>query len=185
MSAPKKLDGNTESQVVAMLARNDTQQQVIDWLKEEKGIKMSIASIGVIKKRNTEAIAFMRKELTKHETTIAATILDKSRRLIDKKLDKALSIEDELAALRKSFDSGQMTDDQYYHEVDIVLRNRLTVQELNALSKEAFNQSQIEAGKPTSITETPEQAKQALTAILSAIAAGDEAAALKALFPSA
>jgi hypothetical protein len=185
VSAPKKLDGNTESQVVAMLARNDTQQQIVDWLKSEKGIEMSVANIGVIKKRNTEAITFMRGELVKHETTIAATILDKSRRLIDKKLDKALSIEDELTALRKSFDDGKMNADNYYREVDIVLRNRLSVQELNALSKEAFNQSQIEAGKPTSITESPEQAKAHLAVLLAAIANGDEAAALKAIFPSA
>lgn len=185
MSAPKKLDGNTESQVVAMLARNDTQQQVVDWLKQEKGISMSIANIGVIKKRNSEAISFMRKELTKHETTLAATILDKSRRLIDKKLDKALSIEEELTALRKKFDDGEMTDENYYREVDIVLRNRLSVQELNSLSKEAFNQSQIEAGKPTSITETPEQAKQSLGVLLAAISKGDDAAVLAALFPSA
>lgn len=185
MSAPKKLDGNTESQVVAMLARGDTQQQIVDWLSEEKGISYSIAAVGVLKKRNAEGITFMQKELTKHETTIAATLLDKSRRLIDRKLDKALNVEEELQKLRKSYDAGDMTAENYYREVDIVLRNTLSVKDLTALSKEAFNQSQIEAGKPTSITETPEQAKQYLSAILTAIAAGDDAATLKALFPSA
>lgn len=183
MSAPKKLDGNTESQVVAMLARGDTHQQIVDWLDKEKGISMSLANIGVIKKRNEEGMNFIKTELMKHEQTVAATILDKTRRLINSRLDKALTLEETLKKLRDSFDSGDITDSEYYRQVDIELKNRLTVQELTSLSKESFNQSQIEAGKPTSITESPEQAKAHLQTLLAAISKRDDSATLKALFP--
>lgn len=168
-----------------MLARGDTHQQIVDWLKTEKSIDYSIAAVGLLKKRNEEGVAFMKGELLKHETTMAATILDKSRRLIDKRLDKALSLEETLKALREKFDAGLIDDAKYYHEVDIELRNRLSIAELNALSKESFNQSQLEANKPTSIVESPEQAKAHLQVLLHAIANRDDAATLKALFPDA
>lgn len=168
-----------------MLARGDTHQQIVDWLDKEKGISMSIANIGVIKKRNQEGVTFMRGELLKHEQTVAATILDKSRRLINSRLDRALSLEETLKDLRDRYETGDIDDTEYYHRVDIELRNRLTIQELTALSKESFNQSQIEAGKPTSITESPEQAKAHLQTLLIAIAKRDDAATLQALFPDA
>ena len=183
MSAPKKLDGNTETQVVAMLARGDTHQQISDWLKTEKGIDYTPAAVGVLKKRNEEGISFMKGELLKHETTMAATILDKSRRLLNTRLDKALSLEDTLKVLRKKYDDGEITDKEYYHDIDIELRSRLTVQELTQLSKESFNQSQIEQNKPTSIIDSPELAKQHLQTLLVAIANKDDAALLKGLFP--
>lgn len=183
MPAPKKLDGNTETQVVAMLARGDTHQQILNWLEQEKGITVSLPTIGLIKRRNEEGINFMKSQLVKHETTIAATILEKSRRLIDRQLDKALSVDDELRSLRDRFEAGEITDDAYYRDVEVVLRNRLSVHELTSLSKEHFNQSQVEAGKPTSITETPEQAKQHLSVLLAAIAKNDDKAVLAALFP--
>ena len=168
-----------------MLARGDTHQQIVDWLDTEKGVSISIASVGVIKKRNDEGIKFMKGELLKHETTMATSILEKSRRLIDKRLDKALSLEETLKQLREKFNKGEMTDTDYYHAVDVELRNRLSVAELNALSKESFNQSQLEANKPTSITESPAQAKAHLETLLHAIAKGDDQAILKAIFPDA
>lgn len=185
MSAPKKLDGQTETQVVAMIARGDTHQQVVDWLKSEKSIDISLATVGVIKARNEEALSYMKNQLVHHETTLATTILDKSRRLINNRLDKALSLEDVLTDLRDRHENGELDDGQYYHYVDIELRNRLSATELNALSKESFNQSQLEAGKPTGITESPEQAKAYLATILSAIANKDDAALLHGLFPDA
>lgn len=182
MSAPKKLDGQTETQVVAMLARGDTHQQIVDWLDTEKGVKIALATIGVIKNRNTEGINFMKGELLKHETTMATSLLDKSRRLIDKRLDKALSLEETLKDLRAQFDRGEIDDKTYYYHVDIELRNRLSVQELNAISKESFNQSQLEANKPTSITDSPAQAKANLETLLHAIANNDDKAILEAIF---
>lgn len=184
MSAKKKLDGQTETQVVAMLARGDTHQQIVDWLNTEKGVSLSIATVGLIKGRNEEGIKFMKGELLKHETTMAATILEKSRRLIDKRLDKALSLEDTLKQLKQRFESGEIDDKTYYHEVDIELRNRLSVTELTALSKEHFNQSQLEAGKPTGIVESPAQAKAYIEQLVRAIANKDDAAAMAALFPN-
>lgn len=183
MSAPKKLDAQTETQVVALLARGDTQQEIVDWLKEEHDIKMSIAAIGVIKKRNAQALQYMQTQLIKHETTMATGILEKSRKLIDRKLSRALTLEEELKELRQKFDNQEIDSDEYYREFDILMRSQLTVQELNSLSKESFNQSQLEAGKPTAIADNPAQAKANLAVLLDAIKDRDDAKALEAIFP--
>lgn len=183
MSAPKKLDAQTETQVVALLARGDTQQAITDWLKEEKGITMNVSAIGVIKKRNAEALSYMQNQLVQHEISLSTQILSKSRELIDKKLDRATGLEEKLEKLRQQFENDEITEKQYTLEVDILWRSQLTIQELNAVSKEAFNQSQLESGKPTAIAESPTQAKQNLAILLQAINNKDDAAALAAIFP--
>lgn len=178
----KKLDAQTETQVVAMIARGDTHQKIVDWLKEEKGIDMSVKTITLVKSRNSETLKFMKSELVKHQTTAATGILEKSRRLIDKKLDRAMTVEEEVKELKKLFKQGKMTLSEYYTNLDIIMKNHLTVTELNALTKESFNQSQIEANKPTSITSNPAEAKANLERLLIAIKSGDQSEMIKSIF---
>lgn len=185
MPAPKKLDTQTETQVVAMLARGDSHPVIVNWLKTDRDITLSVKTISLIKSRNAEALKFMHGEIVKHETTMATTILGKSRRLIDKKLDRAVKLEDELTELRQQYESKEITAEEYYHWVDLALKSQLSVQELNSLAKESFNQSQIEAGKPTSIADSPAQAKASLEALLHAIANNDQSAMMKEIFPNA
>jgi hypothetical protein len=183
MPAPKKLDTQTETQVVAMIARGDKYDIIVDWLKETHGINTTPQNLSVIKKRNSEALKFMQGEIIKHETTMATTILNKSRQLIDKRLNRAMKIDEELLDLRTKLENGEIEDGEYYDRVNLAMKSQLTVQELNSLSKESFNQSQIEAGKPTNITDNPTQAKANLQTLLSAISTNDQGAMLRAIFP--
>jgi hypothetical protein len=181
----KKLDLNTETQVVAMIARGDNYQKILDWLEREKGVSITKTTLTRIKERNAEGLDFMRKELVKHETTMAGTILEKSRRLIDQRLDRALNLDEEIAELRSKLDNEEIDEREYYSMLDTLLRSQLTVAELNSLTKESFNQSQVEAGRPTSITENPQQARANLESLLSAIQSNDQSKMLKAIFPDA
>lgn len=184
MSAPKKLDAQTETQVVAMIARGDTHQQIVDWLEDTKGVTLSVKTISAIKSRNAESLGFMQDQLIRHETTVAETLLEKSRKLLDNRLDDALHFAEKADKLRKRFDDGEIDEKRYYHELDALFaRSSISVKDLTAISKESFNQSQIEAGRPTSIADNPAQAKANLATLLLAIKNRDDAAALKALFP--
>lgn len=185
MGASTKLDAQTEIKVVTMLARNDTYQQIVDWLKNEQGVEISVKTIPLIKKRNIESYNFMKGKMVEHEATLSTSLLDKSRRLLDKQLDKALTLEEDLAKLEKRYDEGEIDEKDYWRMVDVALRSKLTVKDLTSISKESFNQSQIEQGKPTSIAENPAQAKESLGKMLSAIANNDQAAMLRTLFPDA
>jgi hypothetical protein len=58
----------------------------------------------------------------------------------------------------------------------------IALKDLTTLSKEMFNQSQIESGKPTSITNSPELAKAQLKTLLEAINSGKDEDIAKAIF---
>lgn len=183
MAAPKKLDAQTETQVVAMIARGDTHSQIIDWLEKAKEVTLAPNTITLIKKRNAEAIQFMQSKLTEHETTLSTQILAKSRQLIDKRLDKNMQLEQDLRKLREKYESDEIDSKDYYREYELLMRNQLDVKELNAISKESFHQTQLESGKPTQIADNPAQAKANLATLLAAIKNRDDAAALEAIFP--
>lgn len=181
MSA-RKVDRQTETQIVAMLARGDTRQQIVNWLKTEKGIDFSTDGVSRIKRVNAQTLEFMTSELVKHQATTAKATLNKSRILIEKRLDKAMQLDNELQRLKNKFESGEITSEDYYRQFDTIMRHQLTIQELNSVSKESFHQSQLEANRPTAITESPEQAKENLKTLLQAIAEGDVNKLVKGLF---
>lgn len=168
-----------------MMARGDNHTKIKAWLFDSRGIDLSLKSLGVIKKRNGQALDYMKSEITKHELTVAGTILDKSRKLIDRRLNRAMKIEDEMKEVQRQLDAEEIDQTTYWQAVDAILRNQLTISELNSLTKESFNQSQIEAGRPTTIAETPTQMKASLAPLLAAIANNDQEAAIKAIFPDA
>lgn len=180
----KALDNQTEARVVAMIARGDSYSSIHAQLTRE-GIEVSVSTIGAIKKRNPEALQHMKSILMADQQTHAQKILNKSRTLIDRKLSNALSVEDELANLHEDYNDGKIDAEEYTHRFDYLVRQELGISELNSVSKEAFTQSQVEAGKPTAITENPTQAKENLERLLRAIASKDTAKMLESIFPSA
>lgn len=109
---------------------------------------LSISGIKKVKKRNPIALTKMEEIITEKQAISASRLLEKSNREIEKKLDKASADEE-----------------------DINLRD------LVGVSKEMFSQSQIEHGKPTSITtnstQDPIEAKKELKSLLKALKAND------------
>lgn len=171
-----------ETKIVALIARGDSYGKIREQIKKEDGIAISAMGVSNVKKRNSEALSYIQQKMIDHETNKATSILNKARDLIEKKLDKAddESIPDEL---QRAYDDGEIDTKQFLdRKASVINQRRLSVGELNMVAKEAFNQSQIESGKPTSITNSPEIAKERLQGLLKAINSGDPEAIAKAVF---
>jgi len=177
----KAIDTQTEVRIVALLARGDKQADIQSQMKKE-GVDITLPTISKIKARNTEALQAIKGEMVKVEASKSATILEKSRNLIEKKLD--ISNDETIPQeLQDAFDNGDIDAKQFLDRKQAILNKRkVTIGELNMVAKEAFNQSQIESGKPTSITNSPEQAKKNLVTLLRAINSGKEEDIVKAIF---
>lgn len=176
-----KLNSADQTRVVAMIARGDTYDSIKRVLSTE-GIDIGISAISEVKRRNMDALRYMQDALIQHEAHQSTKILSKSRRLIERKLDRALSQDEEFADIKERYASGEIDEFQLKRLMELAMRQELSVGELTSLTKEAFNQSQVEQGKPTSITENPAQAKENLKTLLEAINSGDEALMAKAIF---
>lgn len=177
----KTLDSKTETEVVAYIARGDTYDTIISTLGE-RGIPITKGTISNIKSRNSEALSYMQNALAENTLSHAASILRKSRQLLENKLDKQLNISEEYKLAKLDFADGLIDFEQYNRLLEGIARRELTATELNSITKESFNQSQVEAGKPTAITENPAQARANLEKLLTAISQGDDKAAIEAIF---
>lgn len=185
MSKPRStLDAATETRVVAMIARGDTYEAIRRALGTE-GVSIAISTISDVKKRNPDALKYIQDALVEHEANQSTKLLSKSRRLLDRKLDRALRQDEEIQELTEQYQSGEFDEAVFNGLLHKALKSELTVAELTSLTKEMFNQSQVEQGKPTSITENPTQAKENLKALLEAINNNDDKAILEAVFPDA
>ena len=185
----KILDAHTEVQVVALMVRGDTYEEIIDHLQQQ-GISISLATLSAVKKRNTEAFKYMQSTIAEVETNKATDLLHKSHKALEKKLDAHLNVAEELAKIEQAYNDGEYDDPmnpehaerEYRWQKDAVLRqSNMSVSELTTLSKEMFNESQVLAGKPTSITDNAhpeENVKRLLTAMKN----GDEVGMLEAIF---
>lgn len=177
-----KIDTQTETKIVAMIARGDSYSEIQTILLKD-GISITGAGISGIKDRNLEALSYIQRELARHEVSKTTRILDKTRNMIDKKLDGAVNLEQDLAHIRDLRESGEIDDIEYGHLFNKLIRDaNISIKDLTTVSKEMFTQSQIEAGKPTSIVENPEQAKKNLNTLLRAIKDGKEEDMVGAIF---
>lgn len=177
-----KIDTQTETRIVVLKARGDTYEDIKTTLAKE-GIEMSISGLQKVIERNKEAMTYIKGELVQHQTTSTARILNKTREQIEQKLDAAngnVPVLQELIELR---DAGDIDDQEFARlSMRAVESHGISIRDLTSVSKEMFNQSQIEAGKPTSITENPEQAKQNLQTLLLAIKNNDTKGMVDAIF---
>ena len=177
-----KLDTSTETRIVVLKARGDTYQQIRDALAKD-GVDISVSGLQKVIERNKPAMEHIKGELLQHQTTNTARILNKTREQIEQKLDAAdgnVPVLQELIDLR---DSGDIDDNEFSRlSMQAVQSHGINIRDLTAVSKEMFNQSQIEAGKPTSITENPEQARRNLDKLLLAIRDNDPQAMVDSIF---
>lgn len=176
------LDQQTETQVVAMLARGDKQQQIIDYLLTDRDIVISPSTLTKVKQRNSEALAYMKNVMVEKSLTQAANIREKSLQLLEHKVDQALTIDEEMKRLLEAFENEEIEAREYYAALEVLAKRGFTVSEATSVSKEMFNQSQIEAGKPTSINSDPASAKEKLQSLLLGIKHGDDVKLVQALF---
>lgn len=175
-----KYDAQTETKIVALIARGDTYQSIKERLAKD-GVEISISQISNIKDRNLDSLEYIKNSLVKHETTNATRIMGKARQLVEDKLDAAMGNDKIRSDALRALLEGDIEKDEY----ESIMRetgSQIALKDLVTTSKEFFNQSQIEAGKPTSITENPTQAKENLKRLLEAINSGDEQRIVEAIF---
>lgn len=177
-----KLDTQTETRIVVLKARGDTYEQIKNTLAKD-GVDISVSGLQKVIERNKPALEHIKGELVQHQTTKTSRILEKTRAQIEKKLDAAEGNIPALQELIELRDSGEIDDNEFAKlSMRAVESHGIPLKDLVSVSKEMFNQSQIEAGKPTSITETPEQAKKNLQTLLQAIHDRDDKGMIDAIF---
>lgn len=175
-----KTDPQVEARVVALIARGDSYSQIQEELAKDD-IEISTVTIGNIKQRNSAALETIKGALVQQEIGVANRIMHKSRKLIEDRLTDDESTKELLSDALRARINGDIDKDEYESIVKKI-SPQISLKDLTTISKEFFNQSQIEQGKPTSITESPAQAKENLKTLLEAINKGDEAAIVKAIF---
>lgn len=167
----KRTDTETSIKVLALIARGDSAREV----SEATGVKET--TVVAIKNRNPTALAAIRERMVDHQVSSSKKILSKSHKLIERKLDKAATADTERAQALKEYKEGDIEYKELQARLGAIYDPTIT--ELNAVSKEAFNQSQIEMGKPTSISNSPAEAKNQLNSLVEALNVGDEVALFK------
>lgn len=170
-----KVSTETSLQILALIARGDT----LTSISQQTGI--AITTIADLKKRNQSALSLIESRMIEHKISNATKLLDKSQSLIEKKLDRVASAADLRQEALEEYRTGAIDSDEFRAKTFGLPDATLT--ELNGIAKESFNQSQIEQGKPTSITNSPE-AKEDLLALAQALKDGDEVEMYKLVFNS-
>lgn len=161
-----RIDTETSLKILARIARGDTYKEISD------AMGIAIMTISDLKKRNQSALETIQSRMLDHQVSTSKKILDKAHGLIEKKLDKATKADEYREELKRQLDAGELDIREYSSLMNTVYEPTLT--ELNAISKESFNQSQIEQGKPTSIGSGSHDTTEQLTALVQALNAGDE-----------
>lgn len=174
MPSGTRIDTDTQLKVLAMFARGDTFEQI------HAATGLAISTLMGIKKRNANNLALIKDKLIEFEISKSKKILGKAQDLISKKLDKVEESEDVKEQAIADYREGTIDQEEYQRRVTGLLD--VTLSELNSVSKEAFNQSQIESGKPTSISSSPNEAKEDLLRLVAALKEGDEETLLKHVF---
>lgn len=170
-----------ETRVLALITRGDTYEDIQKSLARD-GHGINKMTISAIKKRNAEALDYMKSALVKHEMNKSAEILGKTRLLLEKKLTKALKVDDELDDLKAQLIDGLIDDSQYDVLSKNLRKDDLSVVALTSLSKEMFSQSRIEEGKLPDKPESPEEARQKLGDLLKAVNDKDEKKLIELIF---
>lgn len=175
----KKISTALETKIVAMIARGDSYNTILDKLAED-GVTLTKTSLTNIRERNSEALAFMKNTMLEQQASIAGRILKRSRELIEDRLGDDDRYWDIMKELNQKLADGEIDEEMYYKMRPIA--PSVSIRDLTTVSKEMFNQSQIEAGKPTAITDNPAQAKENLKVLLEAINKGSDEDIARAIF---
>lgn len=160
-----------ETKVVALLARGDRIQDIIDAFPGRQ-YKMSNKTVMAVRKRNAESLALLKQQALEKATEDAGSIKEKANKKISRRLD---SDEKNRQVLEKA--KSDMLDDKItWKEYKEILRAHkdLSIQELVSVSKEMHSQS----SKATD-DETP---KADLAALVAAIKSGEETKITQVLF---
>lgn len=165
-----------EMRALALIAKGEPYHEIVSMLKEEFGESATIGTLTNIKKRYAEVLHQLKNTIIEYEEETAQALLEKSRKLLGKRLAIANT---ELAEYYKSleeFESGEITFSEF--KLRVAHFKLPTLTELTSVTKEMHAQSS--GGGEGSL---PPARKSDLTeAINDAIARGDTVALERIVF---
>lgn len=159
-----------KAQLVALIARGDKDKAIVDHFRE-KGITVHLTQVKRLRKAEKGLVIDLQNKMVERNLSNATQILDKSRNLIEKKLDYYTEAEDKRLSSWQRLQSGDITGQEYLDDTRGL--PEVTLTELNAVSRESFSQKQSESGQPT-VPHDPIQAQAQLQTLMAAINNGDE-----------
>jgi hypothetical protein len=155
-----------EAEVVARLARGDTQTKIAS------DLNINPSTVGKIKDRQSSAISTISAKVAQRKMRITSRILEKAHRQLEQRLDESDNYDEIIKDIQAEYEESDKTDaDKEILKHKLSKLKKLSVLELINITKEAFHQSQVEQGKPTSLSYSadPKTTKEQLDQLLEAI----------------
>jgi DNA-binding CsgD family transcriptional regulator len=165
------LEPSTEAEVVARLARGDKQYNIA----QDLGISERL--VGTVKRRQSDALEVINRKLLQRKMRATTRILEKVHQQLEKRIDESAEYWELIDQYQAEYDESEQTEtDKELLSVKLKSLKRLTTSELITVAKEMFHESQVEQGKPTSLSYTADAntTKIQLDQIMQAINNGDE-----------
>lgn len=166
-----KLTDIQRMQVLAMLARGDRYARINAFLQENYGVQLHISNFTQMKQRHSDTIQAMKETITTHVALESEVLMSKSRKLLNKKLDRAEQDAEELEELDRLYREGEITPAEYKRMKST--RYDITIGELNQVSKDMFAQSKFASSDPDQSPKNGDANAQNTEALLDAIKAGN------------
>ena len=164
-----RLNDAERLRALTLLARGDSRQSVVDDLAERYGVQLTLSAIDKMKVVHADSIAAMQQTMADAEAADADTLLNRSRRLIGRKLSRAERDEKTLDELFDDYRADRITWDELQKKKSGLLK--VSIAELNAVSKEMYIQTG-KGGDP-STPALPAGGGASTEAIMAAIRRGD------------
>lgn len=159
-----------KAQLVALIARGDKDKAIVDHFGE-KGIKVHLTQVKRLRKAEKGLVIELQNKMVERNLSNATQILDKSRNLIEKKLDYYTEADKTRAHHWKRYQDGEIEGHEYLAITRML--PEVSLAELTGVSRESFSQAQAESGKPP-VPQDPIQAQAQLQTLMQAINNGDE-----------
>lgn len=165
----RKLSQPQRMQVFALLARGDTAAQINDFLDKRYGLSLAASSISEMKTKHADTIEEMRSHIQATELVEVDSLMQKSRRILNRKLDRADRDMSELEELDRQYREKEIDSAEYKRQKATLMNVSIT--EIAMVSKNLHDQTK-KAGDddtPKLPSGSPVQTEQ----LLAAIKAGD------------
>lgn len=164
----RKLSHPQEMRIVALLARGDKQQDIVDEIANS-GVEISLAAVSAVKKRNQVLLDHMKGAIADREAANATRILEKTHVMLNRKMDRSLKDSALFEKYLIKFRNGQIDEEEFKQKTQHIAN--LSVAELTQLSKEMHAQKS-KAEEPGE--SSPKDSKKQMEELVDAIKKGDK-----------
>lgn len=140
MTTRTRLTTDQKMAALAMIARGDTLSQVAGHLLTEYEVQITESALSKIKKAHMDTIIKMQETISDGQVADAEAILGRSRRLLNRRLDKAERDERALEELDQKYRDGEISSVEEYRRRKAGLL-KISIAELTNISKTMHSQT--------------------------------------------